>query len=161
MKPMRMHHVGIVLPTLEDVYQMIDRLGLEIDYKGHVDAYQSKLIFTKPGEHSSPIEFIIPEAGVLKDFNNGKDGIAHIAFEVDDVEAVRKEYEDKGLQMLKKEAVSGTSDIIVIFLRPKYNNGILIEFVETIKPIDSEYQVQALVVHNKLLRKQKNLMKCQ
>ncbi|WP_455257427.1 VOC family protein [Peptoniphilus asaccharolyticus] len=139
MKPMRMHHVGIVIPTLEEAYEMIERLGLEIDYKGHVDAYQSKLIFTKSGDHSSPIEFIIPEAGVLKDFNNGKGGIAHIAFEVDDVEAVKKEYEEKGLQMLEREAVPGTSDIIVNFLRPKYNNGILVEFVETIKPIDREY----------------------
>ncbi|EGY80523.1 MAG: VOC family protein [Peptoniphilus sp.] len=139
MKPMRMHHVGIVLPTLEEAYEMIERLGLEIDYKGHVDAYQAKLIFTKSGDHSSPIEFIIPEAGVLKDFNNGKGGIAHIAFEVDDVEAVRKEYEEKGLQMLEREAVPGTSDIIVNFLRPKYNSGILVEFVETINPIDREY----------------------
>lgn len=139
MKPMRMHHVGIVLPSLDDAYDIIDRLGLEIDYKGHVDAYQSKLIFTKGGDHSSPIEFIIPEDGVLKEFNGGKGGIAHIAFEVDDVEAVRKEFEDKGLGMLEKAAVQGTDDIIVNFLKPKYNNGILVEFVETVKPINREY----------------------
>lgn len=139
MKPMRMHHVGIVLPTLEDAYAMIDRLGLEIDYKGHVDAYESKLIFTKCGDRSSPIEFIIPEGGVLKEFNGGKGGIAHIAFEVDDVEAVRKEYEEKGMKMLEKSAVEGTSDIIVNFMRPKYNSGILVEFVQTVRPIDREY----------------------
>lgn len=139
MKPMRMHHVGIVLPNLNDAYDMIERLGLEIDYKGHVDSYQSKLIFTKGGKESSPIEFIIPEAGVLKDFNGGKGGIAHIAFEVEDVEEVRKELEEKGIGMLEKEAVQGSSDIIVNFLRPKYNSGVLVEFVQTVKPIDREY----------------------
>lgn len=140
MKPMRMHHVGIVLPTLQQAYDMIERLGLEIDYKGHVDAYQAKLIFTKSqGNGDSPIEFIIPEAGVLTEFNEGKGGIAHIAFEVDDVEAVRKEFEEKGMGMLEKAAVEGTEDIIVNFLRPKHNDGILVEFVETIKPINKEY----------------------
>lgn len=51
------------------------------------------ILFYKKGKNSSPIEFIIPREGVLKDFNGGKGGIAHIAFEVDDVEAVRQEME--------------------------------------------------------------------
>ena len=81
------------------------------------------------------LELIIPKEGVLTEFNNGKGGIAHIAFEVEDVEAVRKEYESKGMKMLEGKAVPGTSDIIVNFLRPKYGEGILVEFVETVGPI--------------------------
>lgn len=135
MKPLRMHHVGIVLPTLEKAHSFIEKMGLEIDYTGYVEAYQADLIFTKYSEYSSPIEFIIPRAGVLKEFNNGKGGIAHIAYEVEDVEAVRLEFENKGMKMLEEKAVVGTSDIIVNFLRPKYSEGILVEFVQTIGPI--------------------------
>lgn len=139
MKPMRMHHVGIVMPTIEKAKEVMELLGLEVDYSGFVDAYHADLIFTKHGEHDAPIEFIIPREGVLKDFNNGKGGIAHIAFEVDDVEALGKEMEAKGRGMLEKAPVQGTEDIMVNFLRPKYSNGILFEFVETVAPINYNF----------------------
>ncbi|MBP2026042.1 VOC family protein [Peptoniphilus stercorisuis] len=135
MEQMRLHHVGIVLPTLKQAHDFIDRFGLEIDYEGFVDAYHADLIFTKKSTFGSPLEFIIPKEGVLCDFNNGKGGIAHIAFEVEDVEKVRKEFEEKGMGMLEDKAVPGTDDIIVNFLRPRFNDGILVEFVETVAPI--------------------------
>lgn len=135
MKPMRMHHVGIVLPTIEAAHKFLETFGLEIDYQGYVEAYHADLIFTKYTENESPVELIIPKEGVLTKFNGGKGGIAHIAFEVEDVEAVRKEYESKGMEMLEGSAVPGTSDIIVNFLRPKYGEGILVEFVQTVAPI--------------------------
>ena len=137
LKPMRMHHVGIVLPTVEQAEHLIDLLGLEVDYRGYVKSYHADLIFTKYGPMmESPIEFIIPHEGVLTKFNNGKGGIAHIAFEVEDVEAASQELRGKGLEMLEPEAVEGTSDIIVNFLRPRYSEGILIELVQTVAPID-------------------------
>ncbi|EJF40695.1 MULTISPECIES: VOC family protein [Eubacteriales] len=134
---MRMHHVGVVLPTVEQAEHLIDLLGLEVDYRGYVKSYHADLIFTKYGPMmESPIEFIIPHEGVLTKFNNGKGGIAHIAFEVEDVEAASQELRGKGLEMLEPEAVEGTSDIIVNFLRPRYSEGILIELVQTVAPID-------------------------
>lgn len=135
MKPMRMHHVGIVLPEISYAEDLIDMFGLEVDYKGFVDAYHADLIFTKYGEKESPIEFIIPKEGVLTKFNNGKGGIAHIAFEVDDIEACSKELIDRGFEMLEKAPVEGTSDIIVNFLRPKYSHGVLVELVQTVGEI--------------------------
>lgn len=136
MKPMRMHHVGIILPTMEAAHKFLETFGLEIDYQGFVEAYQADLIFTKYTENESPVELIIPrEDSVLKDYNKGKGGIAHIAFEVEDVEAVRQEFESKGMEMLEGSAVPGSSDIIVNFVRPKYTQGILVEYVQTVAPI--------------------------
>lgn len=137
MKPMRMHHVGVVLPTVEQAEHLIDLFGLEVDYRGYVKSYHADLIFTKYGPMlESPIEFIIPHEGVLTKFNNGKGGIAHIAFEVEDVEACSRELIDNGMEMLEPEAVEGTSDIIVNFLRPRYSEGILFELVQTVAPVD-------------------------
>ena len=76
------------------------------------------------------MELIIPTEGVLTEFRNGKGGLHHIAFEVEDVEKARREFEDKGLEMLEKEAVPGAGGIIVNFLRPRYGFGVLVEFVE-------------------------------
>ena len=141
MKPMRIHHIGVVLPTMEKVKNVMDLLGLEVDYTGYVKSYSADLVFTKYGEHDSPIEFIIPREGVLTEFNNGKGGIAHIAFEVDDVEAVRAEFAAKGMEMLEEKAVEGTSDLMVNFLRPKYSEGLLFEFVQTVGPIDRNHKI--------------------
>ena len=136
MKPMRMHHVGIVLNTREAADNFLETFGLEVDYEGFVEAYKAELIFTKYTENESPVELIIPtEDSVLKNFNDGKGGIAHIAYEVDDIEAVRQDFESKGMEMLEGSAVPGTSDIIVNFLKPKYGQGILVEYVETVAPI--------------------------
>ena len=52
------------------------------------------------------------------------------------MEAASQELRGKGLEMLEPEAVEGTSDIIVNFLRPRYSEGILIELVQTVAPID-------------------------
>jgi len=126
----RLHHVGIVLPSMDAVEHVMTMFGFEKDYQGFVEAYQADLIFTKYGEHESPIEFIVPyEGSVLKEFNGGKGGIAHIGLE-DDVESVRREFEAKGLEMLEQKAVKGTDDIIVNFLRPKYSEHILVEFIQ-------------------------------
>ena len=136
MQRKRLHHVGIVLPTFEAVKHLMDLFGLEEDYQGYVEAYKADLIFTKHGEQESAIEFIIPHEGsVLAKFNEGKGGIAHIAFEVADVEAVRQEFQAKGLQMLEQKAVKGTDDIVVNFLRPKFSERVLVEFVQTVAPI--------------------------
>jgi methylmalonyl-CoA/ethylmalonyl-CoA epimerase len=136
MQRKRLHHVGIVLPTCEAVTHLMDLFGLEEDYRGYVEAYEAVLIFTKHGEQESAIEFIVPDKeSVLAKFNDGKGGIAHIAFEVADVEAVRREFEAKGLQMLEQKAVKGTDDIVVNFLRPKFSERILVELVQTVAPI--------------------------
>jgi len=136
MKPMRMHHVGIVVPTMKKAHEFLDRFGLEIDYAGYVKAYEADLIFAQYNTNESPVELIVPsENSVLAKYNGGKGGIHHIAYEVDDLEAVSREFEQKGMEMLEKESVIGTDDIIVNFLRPKYSDGILVEFVQTVGPI--------------------------
>mgnify|MGYP002412416107 CR=1 FL=1 len=135
---MRLHHVGIVVPTREIAEDLIKMFGLEIDYEGFVDAYHTDVVFTTHGEKESPLEFIIPKEGVLTKYNNGKGGIAHIAFEVEDIEAARREFEEKGYGMLEKAAVPGTSDIVVNFIRPRFSHNILVEFVQTIGPIQRE-----------------------
>jgi len=135
-----MHHVGIVLPTLKQAYNFLEQFGLEVDYEGYVKSYKADLIFVKYGPDSSPVELIIPDDdSVLKSYNDGNGGIHHICYEVDDVAAVTAEFEAKGMKMLEKEPVEGTEDIIINFLRPKYSDGILVEFVETVKPINKDF----------------------
>lgn len=130
MKPVRLHHVGIVMTTMEKAKEFMEQFGLEEDYMEYVEAYHADCLFTKYTDEESPIELIIPSEGVLKDFRNGKGGLHHIAFEVEDVEEARKEFTEKGLEMLEEKAVPGAGGIIVNFLRPRFGFGVLVEFVQ-------------------------------
>ena len=136
----RTHHWGIVLPTLEKAEAFMKTFGLQEDYRGHVKAYDADLIFTKHGNGVDAVEFIIPLSGVLTEFNKGKGGIAHVAFEVDDIEACSEELKAMGIEMLEAKAVEGTEEIIVNFIRPKYTDGILVELIQTIGPINYDYK---------------------
>lgn len=130
MNRIRMHHVGIVFPNMERVNTFLDTFNFEIERSEYVEAYHADCLFTKHGDNETALEFIVPTEGVLTKYNDGKGGIHHIALEVDDVEAVRQEYEAKGLKMLETAAVDGACGIIVNFLRPRYGSGILVEFIQ-------------------------------
>ena len=132
----RVHHWGIVLPTVEKAEAFIKQFGLVEDYRGYVEAYDSNLIFTTHGDGHDAIEFIIPLSGVLTEFNKGKGGIAHVAYLVDDIEATSAELRAQGFEMLESKATKGTDEIIVNFIRPKYTQGILVELIEQIGEIN-------------------------
>ena len=132
----RVHHWGIVLPTVEKAEAFIKQFGLVEDYRGYVKAYDANLIFTTHGDGHDAIEFIIPLSGVLTEFNKGKGGIAHVAYLVDDIEATSAELRAQGFEMLESKATKGTDEIIVNFIRPKYTQGILVELIEQIGEIN-------------------------
>lgn len=137
MQPMRLHHVGIIMTTMEKAKAFLEQFGLEQDYMEYVEDYHAYCLFTKYSEKESPIELIIPTEGVLAEYNKGKGGIHHIAFEVEDVEAAKDEFTAKGMEMLEKTAVEGAGGIIVNFLRPRYGLGVLVEFVQQVKVVSS------------------------
>ncbi|MEG0912560.1 MAG: VOC family protein [Oscillospiraceae bacterium] len=140
MKPLRLHHIGIIMTSMEKAEQFLNTFGLEKDYMEFVESYQANCLFTKFNAAESPIELVIPISGKLTEYNNGKGGIHHIAFEVEDVAAVAAEYEAKGMNMLETVPVEGAGGIIVNFLRPRFGVGVLVEFVQQVKesPVNAE-----------------------
>ncbi|MDD3218237.1 MAG: VOC family protein [Lachnospiraceae bacterium] len=130
MKPVRLHHVGIIMTSMERAEEFMEKFGLEEDYKEYVEAYHAWCIFTKYTAKESPVELVVPTEGVLTEFNKGKGGIHHIAFEVEDVKQAREDFEAKGMEMLEETPAKGAGNIIVNFLRPRYGLGVLVEFVE-------------------------------
>lgn len=126
----RLHHVGIVLPSRERMNEFLQIFNYEIDREEYVEAYHAQCVFTKHGDNETALEFVIPDSGVLTEYNGGKGGLHHVALEVDDVEATRREYEADGRKMLEESAAEGACGIIVNFLRPRYGAGILVEFIQ-------------------------------
>ncbi|SMC81822.1 VOC family protein [Papillibacter cinnamivorans] len=135
---MKMHHVGIIVPTEEKAYAFMAQYGLEAASIGETP-YQAKAIFTKANGQESPIEFLIPSGGVLKEFNNGKGGIHHVCYEVEDIETACHELISQGCEMLEKAPVragnpgSAFENTWINFVRPKFSSGILVELWENRK----------------------------
>lgn len=135
MQHKRMHHVGIILPDEETMNHFMQLYGLEIAYQGYVEPYSCRYIFTKmnPKYSESPIEFLIPDGGILAEFNHGRGGIHHICYEVDDVDAVCREFREAGHQLLEEFCPVSDKTMKINFVRPKYSFGILVEFMEILK----------------------------
>jgi len=127
-----MHHVGIIFMSLEQAQAFADAFGLQEEYRDYVDAYQAWCIFMQPNG-GSMVELVVPTGGKLAEYNGGKGGIHHIAYDVADIEKVRLDFVEKGIKLLEDQAVRGAGNIIVNFMRPKDGKGILVEFVETVK----------------------------
>jgi lactoylglutathione lyase/methylmalonyl-CoA/ethylmalonyl-CoA epimerase len=124
-----LHHVGIVMPNMEKAEGFMKLFSLSEDYREYVPEYHAMCIFTRP-EADTPLELVVPDGGKLQDYNNGKGGIHHIAFNVDNVEEIRREFEEKGMEMLERTAVKGAGPIMVNFLKPRFGYGVLVEFIE-------------------------------
>jgi len=125
----RLHHIGIILPTAEAAHAFMKQYGLEVEAEGETP-YLARCIFTKARGEESPIEFLIPSGGPLQAFNDGKGGIHHICFEVEDIEQAANELRAMGCRMLEDEAKAAANGIKVNFIRPSSSFGILVELME-------------------------------
>lgn len=98
----------------------------------YVESYKSNCLFTKHKEDETPIELVITFGGVLATYNNMKRGCITLPFEV------RTWKRSKGSMKQRDEtsgriSCTGAGGIIVNFLRPRFGEGILVEFVQKLK----------------------------
>lgn len=123
----RLHHVAIIVPQESQLGEMLDLLGLTAGKRQYVPEYEADCVFTDGGGAS--IEFIIPKAGKLAQFNKGTGGLHHIALEVDNLDELQTELADKGVELLETTPVDA-GDLRINFLPPIYSRGVIVEFVE-------------------------------
>ena len=61
------------------------------------------------------------------------EGLHHIAFEVEDIEAEIKRLVNEGFTLINETPKPGADNKMVCFLHPKSTNGVLIELVMEIR----------------------------
>lgn len=124
-----LHHVGIVVASEDEAARLIGLFGLREDFRGVVEQYQALCIFAS-GRAGSPIEFVIPSGGVLKNFNGGGGGIHHVALEVDDLAESAAELSAQGEQLLEPSPVKGAGEFLINFLAPTSKRRFIVELVQ-------------------------------
>jgi methylmalonyl-CoA/ethylmalonyl-CoA epimerase len=125
------HHVGIVVPSLEQVESFMETMGLVEDYRGYVEPWSCWCIFAKGGT-GAVIELVVADDGPLRRFNKGVGGVHHFALEVDDIRRVSNELTARGLTMLMPQPIKGAGSFLCNFINPLSTRGIQIELVQMI-----------------------------
>lgn len=126
----RLHHVGVISPSLDEAARFMDTMSLEEDYRGYVEPWHCWCIFTKAANGSTPIELVVATDGPLLRFNKGGGGVHHLAFEVDDIRQAMDWVEGQQMRMIESEPVKGAGNFWCNFLSPASTRGIQVELVQ-------------------------------
>ena len=128
----KVHHIAIAVNNLEESAALFERL-LGIKPTAIEDAPCQRVIEAifevGEGVQIDLVEPTGPDSAVAKFLERRGEGLHHIAFEVDDVNAELKTMEDKGFELIDREGREGVAGQIG-FLHPKTASGVLIELLQ-------------------------------
>ncbi|MCD8292482.1 MAG: methylmalonyl-CoA epimerase [Prevotellaceae bacterium] len=135
MKISHIEHLGIAVKSIEESLPYYENvLGLKCYNIEVVEDQKVKTAFLKVGEVKLELlEPTSPESTVAKfiEKNNGRGGIHHLAFAVEDgVANALAEASDKGIQLIDKAPRKGAENLNIAFLHPKSTQGVLTELCE-------------------------------
>ena len=132
MKVLKVDHVGIAVENLEDtlaIYTGI--LGLELHGTEVVEEQKVKTAFLPVGD--TEIELLSstdPEGPIGKFVAAKGQGVQHVAFRVENIEAALAELKAKGVRLIDEKPRYGAGGARIAFLHPKATNGVLVELCE-------------------------------
>tara|TARA_B100000929_G_scaffold271539_2_gene242479 strand:+ start:441 stop:872 length:432 start_codon:yes stop_codon:yes gene_type:complete len=130
----RIEHIGIAVKDLEaanKTYRAV--MGAEHYKTEVVDTEGVSTSFFKVGE--SKIELLAathPDSPIAKFIEKRGEGIHHIAFYVDDIQAEIERLKREGFRLLNENPKSGADNKLVAFMHPKDANGVLVELCQEI-----------------------------
>ncbi|PIV93726.1 MAG: methylmalonyl-CoA epimerase, partial [Flavobacteriaceae bacterium CG17_big_fil_post_rev_8_21_14_2_50_33_15] len=130
----KIEHIGIAVKNLEVSNKLFAKLLGESHYKTEsVESEGVKTSFFKVGSQKIELlEASNPESPIAKFIKKKGEGIHHIAFDVDDIEAEVKRLIQEGFIVLNETPKKGADNKRVVFLHPKNTNGVLIELCQEI-----------------------------
>jgi methylmalonyl-CoA/ethylmalonyl-CoA epimerase len=126
---MKIEHIGIAVRELSQSVPLIEKLLNTSCYKTEqVESEQVATAFFKTGDAKIELLESSHAEGVIARFIEKKgEGLHHIAFEVQDIEAEMKRLVGEGFILLNDTPKPGADNKLVCFLHPKGTNGVLIE----------------------------------
>ena len=132
MKVLKLDHVGIAVENLEAslaVYEGI--LGMKLHGTEEVVEQKVRTAFLPLGETELELlESTDPEGPIGKFIAAKGQGVQHLAFRVDDLEAALAELKAKGVRLIDEKPRYGAGGARIAFLHPKATNGVLVELCE-------------------------------
>ncbi len=130
-----LNHIGIAVRSIEDQQAFYgDTLGLEFENVEDVPSQQVRVAFFRAGDIR--IELLEPtsaDSPVAKFIEKRGEGLHHVAYTVDDIQARIAELRESGLRMIDETPRPGAHHMQIAFLHPKSSFGVLTELCEPAK----------------------------
>ena len=137
---LKVEHIGIAVRTLAESVPLFEKLLNSQCYKTEsVESEKVNTAFFKSGDTKIELLESIEENGVISKFIDKKgEGLHHIAFEVEDIEAEMERLKNEGLILLNDKPKKGADNKLICFLHPKSTNGVLVELCQSIRTPSEE-----------------------
>ncbi|MCG2614629.1 methylmalonyl-CoA epimerase [Terrimonas sp. NA20] len=125
----KIEHIGIAVSSLASSVPLFEKLLGTACYKTEsVETERVNTAFFQTGENKIELLESIDPDGVIARFIEKKgEGIHHIAFDVEDIEAEMARLKAEGFVLLNETPKKGADNKLVCFLHPKHTNGVLVE----------------------------------
>ena len=131
----KVEHIGIAVKDFNSSIPLFEKLLNTNCYKQEIVlSEQVNTAFFKTGETKIELlQSLTPEGVIAKFIDKKGEGIHHIAFEVEDINAEISRLQKEGFVVLNEIPKQGADNKLVCFLHPKGTNGVLVELCQEIK----------------------------
>lgn len=130
---MHIDHIGIAVKDLDDAIDTYEKLLNSPCFKTEsVESEKVETAFFQTGE--SKVELLgatDTDSVIAKYIEKQGEGLHHVAFEVDDIQAELKRLREEGFTILNDKPKKGADNKWVAFVHPKDNNGVLVELCQS------------------------------
>ncbi|MBS1250666.1 MAG: Lactoylglutathione lyase [Chloroflexi bacterium] len=128
----KISHIAILVEDIEESLKFWrDAFGLELDHLEEVPSQGAAVAFLPLGE--SEVELVQPlseDSGLAKYLAKRGEGMHHLCFEVEDIEAKLEDLKKQGVRLINEEASTLEDGRQIAFIHPKGTGGVLVELVE-------------------------------
>ena len=128
----KVEHIALAVADLEAaVAHYAEVWGLEVEHRERVEDQGVEEAMLPLGDsYLQLLGSTGPDTTVGKFLAKRGEGLHHIAYEVDDLEAALAELKDKGVPLIDEAPRKGGRGHMVAFVHPRGNHGLLVELIQ-------------------------------
>lgn len=128
----KIEHVALAVADLDAaIAHYAGAWGLEVEHRERVeDQGVEEAMLPLGGSYLQLLGATSPDTTVGKFLAKRGEGLHHIAYEVEDLEAALRELKEKGVPLIDEAPRKGGRGHMVAFVHPRGNHGLLVELIQ-------------------------------
>ena len=127
----KIDHIGVAVKSIEAALPFYKAMGADVNHIEEVPSQKVRTAFIKVGETTIElVEATSDESPIAKYLEKNREGLHHICFEVEDIKASLAELKKADIKLIDEEPKVGAHNMLVAFVHPKGNNGVLTELAQ-------------------------------
>lgn len=128
----KLEHIGIAVRNLAEANERFALLLGKSHYKVEEVASEGvkTSFFEIGGVKIELLEATRPDSPIAKFIEKRGEGLHHLAFEVNDIQAGMEQCREHGFELINSTPKEGADNKLICFLHPKTTSGVLVELCQ-------------------------------